>query len=170
MRICLQGASPSHARPSFHSICVSKGLCSTINTAAFLPQAVNPPESRGEENPEPSSVTQRVMLPVGAQSRGSVGQRHRAAPRTVSYTPSWNCTITHPASALSPHCAIPNFCSAASQWVSDLLISLFKTVPVSPICTAGCPSLHGWRGTSAGLLTDCIPPHKTFIFFSTTLT
>lgn len=98
-----------------------------------------------------------------------MGQRHRAAHRTEPHTHSWHCTTTHAASALSPHSPIPNFCSAASQWVSDLLISLFQTAPVSP-SAAGCPSLHGWRGTSAGQLTDCIPPHKTFIVFSTTLT
>lgn len=113
---------------------VFKGFCSTANiAAAFLAQAISSWQ-QGRRNPRAQLChTRAIDAPWGcSEERGSVGQRHRAAHRTEPHTHSWHCTTTHAASALSPHCPVPNFCSAASQWVSDLLISLFQTVPMSP--------------------------------------
>lgn len=70
---------------------------------------------------------------------------------------------------LSAHGPVPSFCSKTSWWVSDLLMFCSKLIPMStvpPICTAGCPSLHGWRGASAGRLTHCIPECKPRNLFS----
>ena len=165
VRIYLQGASPSPARPSFHSVCVFKGLCSTIHAAAaLLPQAAAPPESRGEENPKPSSVPHRVMLPVDALGREA--PRGRGTGQLPSHALSWHCTITH-------GCSQPTLSS------SQFLLCCQPVGLRSPyLPLQSCPRvphLHSWLSMVGeehllGSSQTAFPPSKTLVFFSDTLT
>lgn len=81
---------------------------------------------------------------------------------------TWHCSLVHGcfcSQATLPYSQFLLECQLMGVISPYLPLQTCLHVQAPPICTAGCPCLHGWRGVSAGPLTDCVPPYKPRILF-----
>lgn len=148
-RAWLQAAGPSHAGPSFRSVCVFKALHSRsaiLILLPSLPQAVNPLDSRGEESTKPRSVIGRATLPAAALKRRSIGQRHKVAPFLLVL--AGRPRVPAPAPWLSPRLP-PLSAHTAPFPISPLTPADGCPVSLSP--PPGSPHLHNWLSFSPRL-------------------